>query len=79
MKKWNSPHSMFSLSLSANGLAEHVVQTFESGMKKTTKGSLETTLPWFLFNYLLTPHRTTGVSPSQLIFRRHVKSYLDLA
>ena len=63
---------------SSNGLAERAVQTFKSGLKKTTKGSLETRLAWFLFTYRLTPHATTGVSPSQLMFGRHVRSHLDL-
>ena len=35
----------------SNGLAERAVQTFKSGMKKLTSGTLETRVARLLFNY----------------------------
>lgn len=48
---------------SSNVLAERAVQTFKEGMKKVKGVTLETRLSQFLFNYRITPHATTGVSP----------------
>ena len=45
------------------GLAEWPVQTFKSGMKNLTEGTLETRLSWFLFHYCTTPDATTGQLP----------------
>ena len=39
----------------SNGLAERAVQTFKSGMRKLTDGTLETRVARFLFNYRITP------------------------
>ena len=63
---------------SSNGLVERAVQTLKSGMKKTIETSLETRVARFLFSYCLTPHTTTGVSPSQLMFGTQVRSHLDM-
>lgn len=62
----------------SNGLAERAVKTFKEGMKKLSKGSLETRLSRFLFKYRLTPQSTTGVSPAELMFGRPIRSQLDL-
>ena len=62
---------------SSNGLAERAVQTFKEGMRKLKDGSLETKLSRFLFKYRLTPQSTTGVSPSELMFGRRLRSHLD--
>ena len=59
---------------SMNGLAERAIQTFKAGNKKTTEGSMETRLARFLFSYCRTPHTITGVSLSQLMFRRRVRN-----
>jgi len=60
-----------------NGLAERAVQTVKQSLKKAKEGSLETKLSRSLFRYRLTPHSTTGVSPSELMFGRRLRSQLD--
>ena len=62
----------------SNGLAERAVQTLKDGLKKMASGSLETKLARFLFQYRLTPQSVTGVSPSELMFSRRLRSQLDL-
>ena len=62
----------------SNGLAERAVQTFKTGLKKITEGSLESRLARFLLNYRTTPHATTGVSPAELMFGRQIRTRLDL-
>ena len=54
----------------SNDLAESVVQTFKEGLKKLTEGSVDTKLDYFLFQYRLTPHSTTGKSPAELLMGR---------
>ena len=63
---------------SSNGLAEGAVQTFKSGMKKLTEGTLETRLTRFLFHYRTTPHATTGQCPAELMLGRQLRTRLDL-
>ena len=60
-----------------NGLAERAVQTFKEGMRKMS-GPLETRLAKFLFHYRITPQTSTGVSPTQMLFGRPLRSRLDL-
>ena len=62
----------------SNGLAERAVQTFKASMRKSTNGSIKTCFARFLFRYRYTPHTTTGLTPSELIFGRHVRTHLDL-
>ena len=63
----------------SNGLAERAVQTVKIALKKATTGtSLETRMSRFLFQYRLTPHTTTGVSPAKLLMNRRPHSRLDL-
>ena len=62
---------------SSNGLAERAVQTFKHGLKNTTGGSIQERLSKFLFTYRITPHTTTGVSPSTLLMGRRLRSRLD--
>ena len=62
----------------SNGLAERAVKIFKNGMKKMTAGSLPQKLARFLFSYRITPQSTTGVSPSELLMNRKLKSVLDL-
>ena len=52
----------------SNGMVERAIQTFKEGMKKMKEGTLQTKLSRFLFKYRLTPHSTTGIAPSELIF-----------
>lgn len=61
-----------------NGLAERSVQTFKAFLKKDSEGSLEDRLSQFLFQYRITPHATTGISPAQLLMGRQPRSRLDL-
>ena len=56
-------------------VAERAIQTFKSGMKKLTIGSLETRVARFLFTYRITPQTTTGSSPSELLLSCHLDFY----
>ena len=58
----------------SNGMAERAVQTFK---KKLKEGTLETRLSRFLFTYRTMPQSTTGISLSELMFGRKVRSHLD--
>ena len=64
----------------SKGLAERAVQTFKSVMDKMTQdnSSVETKVSRFLFKYRLTPHSTTGQSPSEMLMQRKICSRLDL-
>ncbi|XP_026054203.1 uncharacterized protein K02A2.6-like [Carassius auratus] len=63
---------------SSNGLAERAVQTFKEGMKKMKGDTVETRVARFLFNYRITPHATTGLSPAQMLMSRKLRSAFDL-
>ena len=54
-----------------------MVRTFKQALKSSTD-PLQLTVDRFLFNYRMTPHSTTGVSPSELMFNRKLRSRLDL-
>ena len=54
----------------SNGLAERAVRTVNGGLRKLTMGSLVDKLSRFLFQYSLTSHSTTGISPVELIYGR---------
>ena len=62
----------------SNGLAKRAVQTFKSALQRLKEGSLETQIQRFLFDYRITPHSTTGISPVNLLMNRQPKSKLDL-
>ena len=62
----------------SNGLAERAVQTLKRGLKMISEGSWEHRLAWFLLTYRTTPHSTTGVSPSELMFGRQLRTRMDL-
>ena len=62
----------------SNGQVERAVQTLKKALKKSTDSSLQTQLPRFLFKYRITPHATTGILPSELLMKRHLRSHLDL-
>ncbi|BHF68590.1 hypothetical protein SprV_0301162600 [Sparganum proliferum] len=61
-----------------NGLAERAVQTIKSGLTKQTEADLATKLPRFLFSYRKTPNDSTGASPAELMFKRQLRTQLDL-
>ena len=62
----------------SNGMAERAVQIIKPGLKKLTQGSIHTRLARILKAYRLTPHSTTGMSPSELLLGHHPKCRLDL-
>ena len=62
---------------SSNGLAERAVQTVKAGMKKGTDPDFEKKLQKFLLTYRVTPQETTGKTPSELMFKRRVRTRLD--
>jgi hypothetical protein len=62
---------------SSNGLAERAVQTVKNGLRHTPGATLQEKLSRFLLTYRITPHTTTGVTPSQLLMGRCLRSRLD--
>ena len=53
---------------SSNGLAERAVRTVKEGLKKIGNvESIECHIARGLFHYKITPHSTTGISPSELL------------
>ena len=62
---------------STNGLAERMVRTFKRALL-LSKDPVQLTIDKFLFNYRMTPHTTTGVTPAELMFGRKLRSRLDL-
>ena len=63
---------------SSNGLAERAVQIVKKGLQKVTDGSVVTRLARILTSYRVTPQRTTGVSPAQLLLGRQPRTRLDM-
>ncbi len=47
-------------------------------MKRLKDGTLESKISRFLFNYRITPHSVTGISPAELLMKRRPTSRLDL-
>ena len=62
----------------SNGPAEQAVQTFQTGLKNITEGSLKSHLARFLLNYQITFYSTTEVSPSEFMFGLLLQMRLDL-
>ncbi len=64
----------------SNGEAERFVQTFKNHFAKLQVGGkdLELNLARFLLTYRTTPHATTGVTPSELLMKRHLRTKLDI-
>ena len=64
----------------SNGLVERAVQTMKMALKKTAdkRMSVESRLLQFLFQYRITPHTTTGLSPAELLMGRRLRSHLSL-
>ena len=63
-----------------NGLAERMVATFKSSMKKMKAECADVTnnLACWLLTYRNTPHATTKRTPSELMFGRRTRSLLSL-
>ena len=68
-----SPHHPAS-----NSLAERAVQTVKSGISNMEVANLQSKVTRFLARYRITPQTTTGISPSQLLMKRRIRSRLDL-
>ena len=54
-----------------------MVQTFKNALRKSSE-PVPVALDRFLFNYRMTPHATTGVTPAELMFGRKLRTRLDL-
>lgn len=63
---------------SSNGLAERAVQVFKQGFRKSSMGTPSDRIARFLFQYRITPHTTTGLSPAEMLLGRTIRSRLDL-
>ena len=63
---------------SSNGLTERAVQVIKQGISKQSTGTLNDQISRVLFQYRITPHSTTGVSPAELVMGRRLRSRLDL-
>lgn len=65
---------------SSNDQAERYVQIIKNGLKKTIheKGNLHLKLTNLLMHFRRAPHSATNVSPAELMFRRNLRSKLDL-
>ena len=65
---------------STNGQCERVVQIVKSALKQARLSgeNSDITLPAFLLRYRITPHTTTGQSPSMLLYGRQLRTRLDL-
>ena len=65
---------------SGNGAAEQMVQTVKRAVQAGLQrgDSLDRALAVFLLRYRITPHATTGISPSSLFFGRPLRTRLDL-
>ena len=61
---------------SSNGLAERAVQTIKSTVVKMD-GPIDVRLSRFLLQYRVTPQTTTGLSPSQHLMGRKIRTCLD--
>ena len=62
----------------SNCLAKRSVQVVKKGLKKVSKGSIKECLAKVLLSHRITPHTTTGVSPSELLLGRRPRTVLDL-
>ena len=62
------------------GQCERVVQIVKSALKQARLSgeNSDITLPAFLLRYRITPHTTTGQSPSMLLYGRQLRTRLDL-
>ena len=78
----NGIHHTFSAPYhpATNGEAERFVQTFKHNMKcrQANSANISTCIHKFLLAYRTTPHTTTGISPSNLLMGRRIRSKLDL-
>ncbi|XP_031328049.1 uncharacterized protein K02A2.6-like [Photinus pyralis] len=62
----------------SNGQAERMVQETKKTLKKLSTGNWETKIARFLITQHITPTSTTGLSPAELMFKRKIRTCLDL-
>ena len=62
---------------STNGLAESMVKSFKNALKFNQNDCFDARIDKFLFKYRITPHSTTGISPSELMLGRTLRTTLD--
>ena len=63
---------------STNGQAENSVKSLKSFLKNCSGNDWRMKLDRFLFQYRVTPHSTTNVSPAELMFGRKLRTVFDL-
>lgn len=63
---------------SSNGLAERAVQLVKKGLKKEKEGTMSSRIARVLMAYRTTPQSTTGMTPSDLLQGRRIRTRLDL-
>jgi hypothetical protein len=65
---------------SSNGQAERVVQILKSAIKQAglDKTNVDSKIAKYMLIYRVTPHSTTGESPSMLLMGRRLRTRLDL-
>ena len=63
---------------STNGLAENMVRTFKAAIRHVKGEDVRLAIDRFLLKYRITPHTTTGKSPSELLMGRRIRSVFDL-
>ena len=51
---------------------------FKQGFRKSSMGAPSDRIAPFLFQYRITPHTTTGLSPAKMLLGRNLRSRLDL-
>ncbi len=78
LKGYNIKHVLSSVyHPRSNGEAERFVRTFKEALKSTDL-PIHKRLSEFLMKYRSTPHSTTGVPPSELLFGKTIRTRLDL-
>ena len=63
----------------SNGLAENMVKNMKRALLNSKgEGMIQKNLDNFLLRYWITPHSTTGKTPSELLLKRKIRSVFDL-
>lgn len=65
----------------SNGAAENIDKTFKLGLKKVIQENINMSMSSIINKYLLfyrnSKHITTGKTPSEIIFKRQVRTRFD--
>ena len=62
----------------SNGLVERTIQTVKQGLRKQKGNGIHHRLAKFLLNNRWTSQSTINISPAELLFRRSIRTRLDL-